>query len=351
MISIIVTAYNIEKYIDTCISSLVNQTEKNIEIICVDDGSTDKTSEKLQRWAERDSRIKYVTHKNKGVGYSRNRGLELANGEYICFIDGDDFVDTTLCEKALKIATKSRSDIVVYDVASFDNGTRLIDNSAFLSTEAWLNHTGPLSSHTYKDNPEFYHSNYSAANKLYRRKFLQDNNLKFVENLRFEDCLFHFQSFILAKRINLLAQKLYYYRKNRPNSMMTTLLSKTEVAMDIFEIGNLAEQFLQEKNLFSTVKYDLYRFKLIMYNNNFVSANLKIKKKFYDRAKKDIQTFQLKNISQLDKCKVYYNNFMRYNFFICLCLLPLCELKNKNIANKVQYIKSVIEESFDDEVI
>lgn len=351
MISIIVTAYNIEKYIGICLESLINQTYKDFEIICIDDGSTDNTLNIIKEKAAKDNRIKYITQKNSGVSFSRNKGLELSNGEYILFLDGDDFVDVTLCEKTIKIAQDCNSDIVVYNVASFDNKTKLIERFNFFETKLWKNHKGPYSSHTYKDNKEFYNGNFSAANKLYKKKFILNNNLKFEENLRFEDVLFHLKSFILAKKINLIAEHLYFYRKNRDNSMLTTLVNKTEVTMDIFTITKLAEEFLKQQKLYDSLKFDLYKLKIMLYNKYFLDSNFRIRKLFFETAKKDIEKFEInaKNIKELGDYKRFYIDMLQYNWLTYFMLMKLCTQKNSKLASKVNSIKSIFEENWSNE--
>ena len=124
-VSVVIPVYNVEKYLDRCIDSVVNQTYRNIEIILVDDGSPDGCPKKCDEWSEKDSRIKVIHKENQGLGMARNTGIDNATGEYIFFFDSDDFVETTLVEKCLFAIKTTASDAAVfgrYDY--FDDGTK-----------------------------------------------------------------------------------------------------------------------------------------------------------------------------------------------------------------------------------
>ena len=113
LISIVIPAYNVENYLDKCLESVVKQTYLNIEIIIVNDGSTDNTLNKCIKWSEIDKRIKYITQKNAGLSAARNTGIRHANGEYIMFIDSDDFVKNNMVEVLYKNLVNTKSDISI----------------------------------------------------------------------------------------------------------------------------------------------------------------------------------------------------------------------------------------------
>lgn len=114
VVSVILPIYNVEKYLNRCVKSIVNQSYKNLEIILVDDGSPDNCPTLCEDWAKRDSRIKVVHKENAGLGYARNTGIENATGDYICFFDSDDYIALDAIEKAYSLAAKEKSDIVVF---------------------------------------------------------------------------------------------------------------------------------------------------------------------------------------------------------------------------------------------
>lgn len=115
MVSIIVPVYNVENYIDRCIQSLIKQTYKNIEIILINDGSTDGSAEKCLKWSQRDNRIIFVNKKNEKQGPSRNLGILISKGNYIMFVDSDDYVKETMVESMYNCIKKSDADIVFSD--------------------------------------------------------------------------------------------------------------------------------------------------------------------------------------------------------------------------------------------
>ena len=112
VLSVIIPVYNVEKYLDECVNSIVNQSYKNLEIILVDDGSTDKSGAICDEWRDRDSRIKVIHKANAGLGYARNSGIEVAEGDFVAFVDSDDFIDKDMYQDLMSIAISEKSDIV-----------------------------------------------------------------------------------------------------------------------------------------------------------------------------------------------------------------------------------------------
>ena len=114
LVSIVVPVYNVEDYLDKCIATIVQQTYKNLQIILVDDGSTDRSSEKCDLWATKDKRIRVIHKTNAGLGMARNTGIDNSNGEYILFFDSDDYIDKSLVEKCVKCAKTNDVQVVIY---------------------------------------------------------------------------------------------------------------------------------------------------------------------------------------------------------------------------------------------
>lgn len=120
LVSIVLPIYGVEKYLDRCVNSVVNQTYRNLEIIMVDDGSRDNCPAICERWAAKDSRIKVIHKENAGLGMARNTGIENATGDYICFFDSDDYVAPNTIEMTLTLAQREQSDIVIFGLANVD---------------------------------------------------------------------------------------------------------------------------------------------------------------------------------------------------------------------------------------
>lgn len=125
LVTVVTPVYNVEKYLDRCINSVVNQTYTNLEIILVDDGSPDRCPEMCDAWAKRDARIEVVHKKNEGLGYARNTGIDHASGEYICFVDSDDYIALDLVEKTYAAAKEKNVDIVLYGFFKVDQAGKI----------------------------------------------------------------------------------------------------------------------------------------------------------------------------------------------------------------------------------
>ena len=190
-ISIVVPIYNAEKYLDKCIDSMINQTKKELEFILVNDGSTDNTEKIIKSY--KDKRIKYFKNKNQGIGKTRNFGIEKATGKYLMFLDSDDYLDKTACEKLYNKAEKEKLDLVVFDFYRVEqNGLKEVIIDDFKNSSL-------------KNNPELLLTiNLGPCNKLYKREIITNNNSKFIENLKYEDTTFVCETINNAKSIEKL---------------------------------------------------------------------------------------------------------------------------------------------------
>lgn len=199
LISIVVPIYNVEKYLKRCIDSLVNQTYKNLEIILVNDGSTDNSEDIIKTY--NDSRIKYFKNENQGIGKTRNFGIEKATGKYIMFIDSDDYIETNMCDLMLKKAIKNKLDMVIcnFYCETDDGNKEKVEIEDFGITN--LKNTPSLIN---KINP-------SPWNKLYVTNIVKNYNIKFIENKKYEDAPFFTNYIKHSKRIALVSECLNHY--------------------------------------------------------------------------------------------------------------------------------------------
>lgn len=208
-ISIIIPIYNMEKYLRKALNSCINQTLKEIEIICIDDCSTDKSSEILKEYTQKDSRIKIITQKiNQGQGVARNIGIKQAIGEYIMFLDPDDWYELCACETAYKQITKNNNDIVLFNFFYYNNETKKFSISENY-TNALNNYKHYNNLSTLKDNVPY--SNYCVI-KIYSRQFLIKNKFKFTPTRCAEDNPFAIKTTLAATSISVLNEFLYNYR-------------------------------------------------------------------------------------------------------------------------------------------
>ena len=219
-VSIIIPCYNAEKYLDACMGSVLNQTLQNIEILCVDDGSTDHTLTILNRYAETDERVRVFTQQNKFAGAARNLGLANAKGEYVIFLDSDDFFEETLAEDAYSMADANNADVVLYNARYFDDAAGEFRDGWFLNT-ALIPEKQPFS---YQDCPDdlFRITTPCPWTKLFRRQFLLDTGLQFQTLRHSNDIFFVLSALAMAKRIVTLDKQLVSYRVGHTTNLQST---------------------------------------------------------------------------------------------------------------------------------
>lgn len=210
--SIIVPIYNISSFIDQCVESLVNQTCKNLEIILVNDGSEDNSLEIINKWERKDSRIVVVNKPNGGLSSARNEGLKSATGDYILYVDGDDWIDVgALAEADRFIAKYGLVDMICFNYYAYysDNDKKLI---SYNSKETICSGELFFENSTFK---------MTAWSKFYKRTFLQKIGLNFLEGRLHEDLSYTIPLCICAEKVGYINTPLYYYRQNRSGSIMT----------------------------------------------------------------------------------------------------------------------------------
>lgn len=218
MTKVSVIICNVEKYLKECLDSVLQQTLKDIEVICVDDGSTDQSSQILREYQQKDSRLKIVYQDNKGAGAARNLGMKEANGQYLFFMDSDHYCTLDFLEKATKCADEKKSDILVFDFCRFDEQTGEKEYCDGLVRERVPKGKEVFS---YIDNPEqickIVHP--TSWNKLYSHEFVKENKLQWLEVSTESDITFATLSVLAAKRITYLNATFIYYRVGFENSI------------------------------------------------------------------------------------------------------------------------------------
>lgn len=204
-ISVIVPVYNVEEYLRESLDSIVNQTFQELEIICVNDGSTDSSLEILKEYAGKDSRIKIINQENQGQGAARNNAIEIATGEYLGFVDPDDWIEPDMYEKAYNAIKNTDLDFVeFYSVNRFINKPSTISKTSVIPINKIYN---PL------DYPEFIFKRFAAWNKLFKTDFIKRNNIKFGKGRLAEDQIFTIKARCLANGSYFIDEALYNYRK------------------------------------------------------------------------------------------------------------------------------------------
>jgi len=292
-VSIIIPVYNVEKYLRKCLDSVINQTLKEIEIICVNDGSTDNSPKILEEYSLKDKRIKIINKKNNGTGAARNTGMEYVKGEYIGFLDSDDWVKLDAYEKLYLNAKTQNSDIVMCPVHVFDDFTKELRYDQDYFTLDCLDKQFEIGTFTHRD---IKNSMFSICvtpwNKLYKNKFLKKIKARFPENVIFEDNPFFFDTYLNTRRISLIRDFLIYYRINRIGSIVSR---KNKTFLDIIKIfGIIKTIFINANN------YEEYKPILLAYiiNNFFYRYNQvaeEHKQEFFELIKHAFVDMDLKN--------------------------------------------------------
>ena len=256
LISIIVPVYNLEDYIENCINSLTNQTYKNLEIICVDDGSTDGSASVINGLAERDSRIKYFYQENAGVSSARNKGLESAEGDYLMFIDGDDYVHYQAVEILVKCIVENNCDMVsAHQKHTFSLYEEMNDIQNFICIEA-----------AHKD--LFKEVNGNVMGKSSCAKLLKKNvalNARFPVGItNGEDANFVIRLLDTGIKTFILDAVLYYYY-TRENSSVTSEFTESKFSITL-SFDDLCEHLRNSENEFLKAYCLQYLFQTIFYN-------------------------------------------------------------------------------------
>lgn len=215
-ISIVVPVYNIESCLNKCLDSLLNQTLNNIEIICVNDGSTDRSLNILKEYADKDSRIKIINQENSGVSVARNNGIKAAQGEYILFVDSDDWLELNACEKLYEEADITQSDVIIFSHYNvFPNKKKIYDlsNDCLKTVLKYNNIDEYIKNIIYVPGVVW--------NKLYKKEFIEKFNLSFMPGLsQSEDLLFWFDAVYNKPQISVLNIPLYNYLNIRDDSVL-----------------------------------------------------------------------------------------------------------------------------------
>lgn len=271
-VSVIIPVYNGDKYIACCLNSIINQSLKDIEIICINDGSTDNTLNIIQNYSKFDNRIKIINKETSGsASAGRNCGIKNSKGKYIYFIDNDDLISNNYLENMYKKAEEENADIVISDNINSFYENDLKKQKSYIKE--------PFENGIYDVTPSYIekrHTNSLPWSKLYKREFIIKNNLNFPEKYIYEDEYFYFTLMPFLKKAVQYNCGMYYYRQ-RKSSLMG--LGKTEKKYQIFDIFRLVYNFYKEHNFLS--KYKL-PYSILKYRSSQISDYKKYRSKFLE---------------------------------------------------------------------
>ena len=263
-VSVIIAIYNIEGYVKKCLDSLRVQTFSDFEVLCVNDGSKDRSGEIVDEVAALDSRFIHLKKENGGLSDARNYGLQFARGEYIMFVDGDDFVEPEFVEVAYTRMEKDQLDLCVFDYNQYylSTGSKEVIHISFEEDRVYQ----------LKDSPELLcYTGNSAWNKIYRRSLFEDNHIEYPKGYVQEDLGTTPKLLYLSERIGFIHQPLYNYLIDRPNNITQEkneriyhILNMCDSFLSFYKEKDAFERYYEELKYLSTVNI-LYSLKKLPY--------------------------------------------------------------------------------------
>ena len=295
-ISVIIPVYNVDKYLRQCLDSVVNQTLEDIEIICVDDGSTDNSYAILMEYAQKDTRFKILKQNNQHAGVARNKGIKIASGEYIHFLDSDDYIDTDAYAEWYQVAKENDLDVCVCFQERFDNKTGEIKRvDKVIGNE--------LKILNFKDDPKYFIYNVVVPwNKIYKREFLLAKKIEFEALICANDRSFYFKTILAAQKIGILPKYWMHYRVNNDKS----LVGETRLKHYYVHFRSFETIWKTVKNCSESIKKDVLNVSLVDF---FVFYNKSIGTKYESAITK-----QLRDYLQKMDLGLFKNNIEKYKW-------------------------------------
>lgn len=269
-VSVIVPVYNAENFLEECMDSIVNQTLKEMEIICIDDGSSDDSLNILKNYSKMDSRVIILNQKNRGPGAARNKALNVARGEYVAFVDADDWIE----EDALRYLYENSNDA---DMLLFNSVERLPDGEV-RKREYPVESGETFTYHDYKE--LVMNSEIIVCSKLHKLSFIRENDLEFSNSGLFEDVYFHTKSMITAKKLSHVDKIFYNYRKTEDNVRLSEYKSTNESFILLDILDDVKTLLIQEK-VYDELEYNYFLFKIKELRLLFENINEKYEETLY----------------------------------------------------------------------
>ncbi|OWT33487.1 glycosyltransferase [Methanobrevibacter sp. 87.7] len=351
-VSVVIPVYNVEDFLGECLDSIINQTLNDIEIICVNDGSKDKSLEILNEYANKDNRITVISQKNGGHAAATNRGMELAKGKYLYLMDSDDILDLTALEKTYNLAEEKNADLVIFQAINY-----YMDKDEYVKAENYsMNELADYVGDkifNYKDIKDFlFKIAVTPWSKLYNNEFVKKSGAKFPEGLIFDDNVFFFEVLFNAERIAFYREHLF---KRRWYSSSSTTAGDKRFA-DTIEINNLIIKVFIKYGLFDEFKEFLFNRKIKIVYMRFKKVKDEFKPYFYDKMKEDFESMLNDEIYDgfLDslsfKNRTIFENVI--NSSSCeefLSSMEVFDLKNKinSLMDENKYLKKLNKELLD----
>lgn len=283
-VSVVMPVYNSDKYLKESINTVLNQTLEDIELICIDDGSTDKSLEILEEFAKKDSRVRIFTQNHKGAGVARNYGITKCNGKYLSFMDSDDLLDLNALQELWHISEEKNLDVVIFKATNFDDETGKINHNVLLDMNRLSEYVGSYVFDINDISPNlFFHFNTTPWCKFYNLEFIMNSESRFAEGIIFEDDKFSWEIIFNAKRIYLY-QKYLYKRRLHSNSVMN---SNDLRYVGTIKIMNILCNLFMKYGFWEEHKSHLCNNKISLIFRRYDEIKKEYKETFYNEIKKD----------------------------------------------------------------
>ena len=340
-ISVIIPVFNSEEFLNKCLDSLLNQSFTDIEIICVDDGSTDNSLKILKSYANKDDRVRVFTQENNGAGAARNLGLKYVNGKYILFVDSDDWFEEDGFKSLYDKAEQLNVDLLLFDSIEHKINNQVAERRFFNKNEDDFSNL--VFDYHYKNNKLVMNSFFVPWSKLYRTKFLLDNDIKFSEIPLFEDMFFNVTVTTLASKIAYYPKILYHYNKLNESSIQAKIKSNGK-ALVIIDVYKSIESFLRKNNFYEELEFNYLSSKIAEYRNVLNRVHEDYTEILFNKIKEDFMNL---NLSNKDILKKLY--LKRYSFYIRV--LNSNSFEELNEFNKINPLNSIESDITHDNVL
>ena len=249
-ISVIIPVYNIQQHLRECLDSVLGQSYPHLQVICVDDGSTDESPAILAQYAQKDPRVQVIRQQNAGPGAARNTGLEAATGEYVIFLDSDDWFEPDFLEKMVDTAVREGADVAICRAVEFDTNSGRELPSEWMMKKQYL--PGKLAFAPQEMADHLFQFTYGMPwDKFYRRELLTTSGIRYPALKNSEDLAFVYPTLLAAKRIAVVDEVLIHHRINRMASVSNSRCGQPEAPYEAFQI---VKEYLEQHQLMDTYR-------------------------------------------------------------------------------------------------
>ncbi len=249
-ISVIIPVYNIQQHLRECLDSVLGQSYPRLQVICVDDGSTDESPAILAQYAQKDNRVQVIRQQNAGPGAARNTGLEAATGEYVIFLDSDDWFEPDFLEKMVDTAVREGADVAICRAVEFDTNSGRELPSQWMMKKQYL--PGKLAFAPQEMADHLFQFTYGMPwDKFYRRELLTTSGIRYPALKNSEDLAFVYPTLLAAKRIAVVDEVLIHHRINRMASVSNSRCGQPEAPYEAFQI---VKEYLEQHQLMDTYR-------------------------------------------------------------------------------------------------